>query len=277
MSIDFEKEYDNRGRVPESAVIMQRWSTAARQACSATNAILDLSYGPGERHRYDLFTCGNAGAPLAVYIHGGYWQRGDRKDYSFVAPALNAHGIDVAIPSYALCPTVPIATIIADMRDFLVRLWQEKKRRAAIVGHSAGGHLAAAMLATNWQAIAGAPSDLVRGAYALSGVYDLPPLIDTSLNAALQLNTETARAASPLFWQPPSATTHMIAAVGGLESAEFLRQSLDLTEAWSRAGVKAECVVVPATNHFTIVDELTRADSAMVARILGLAAVSQYN
>lgn len=277
MSIDYEKEYDNRGRVPESAAIMQRWSAAARSACASTNATLDLRYGASERHRYDLFASGQADAPLAVYIHGGYWQRGDRKDYAFIAPALNARGIDVAIPSYSLCPAVPISTIITEMRELLLTLWKAKKRRAAIVGHSAGGHLAAAMLATNWQSIADAPSDLVRGAYAISGVFDLPPLINTSLNAALQLNADAARAASPLFWQPPPSSAHMIAAVGGLESAEFLRQSLDLAECWSRAGVKAECVVVPATNHFTIVDELTRVDSAIVARVIGLAAISQYD
>ena len=274
MSIDYEAEYDNRGRVADSAAIMQRWIEAAAWYRATARATLDVAYGPGERQRYDLFSGGRTRAPLTVYIHGGYWQRGDRKDYAFVARALNERGIDVAIPSYTLCPAVPVHAIIADMRQLLVELWQTTGRRPVVVGHSAGGHLAAAMLATNWQTIAGAPADLVTSAYSISGVFDLPPLIGTSLNAALNLSADSARAASPMFWQPPPATARIVAAVGGLESAEFLRQSLDLVDAWSGAGVKAECVVVPATNHFTIVDEMARAESAMVTRIAEFAAMT---
>lgn len=276
-TLDYEKEYDNRGRVADSAAIMQRWSMAARSAGATANASLDLSYGSGERNRFDLFLSGQPASPLAIYIHGGYWQRGDRKDYSFVAKALNEQGVDVVIPSYSLCPTVPISTIINEMQALVVALWANKQCRPVVVGHSAGGHLAAAMLATDWSAFGDVPADLVRCAYALSGVYDLPPLIGTSLNTALQMTPQSARADSPLLWKPPPATARMIASVGGLESSEFLRQSLDLTDVWSRAGVKSECVVVPGTNHFTIVDELTRTGSAMVTRVAELAYISRQD
>ena len=249
----------------------QRWAEDSARYRLSANAALDLPYGSGDRHRYDLFVAAGAGEPVAVYIHGGYWQRGDRRDYSCMARVLNERGLTVAIPSYTLCPGETIAGIVGEMREFLRALWQKTGRRPVVVGHSAGGHLAAALMATNWSTIEGVPADLVAGAYAISGVFDLPPLIPTTLNTALRLDAGTARAASPMFWQPPSRECRFVAAVGGLESAEFLRQSLDLAEVWSRAGVKAECVVVPQANHFTVVDELVRAESATVDRIVGFA------
>lgn len=272
--IDFETEYNNRLRVPEHPAIISRWLEASAAARAWLGGANDLAYGPGARHRYDMLHIKGAasnGLPLVVYIHGGYWQSRDRKDFSFIAPALAAKGIAVAIPSYSLCPAVTVAEIIEEVRALIVNLWQRTRQRPVVVGHSAGGHLAAAMLATDWSTKPGVPADLVRSAYAISGVFDLPPLIPTSINDALKLNPETARTASPLFWKAPPKERTLVASVGGRESREFLRQSLDIAAAWSNAGVKAECVVVPNANHFTIVDELARPESAMVARIANMA------
>jgi arylformamidase len=177
----------------------------------------------------------------------------------------------VALPSYTLCPAVKVADIVAEMQRFLKAVWERTNERPVVAGHSAGGHLAAAMLATDWSKVGGVPSDLVRSAYALSGVFDLAPLIGTSINDAVKLDAASAREMSPLLWPAPPKDRTLVAAVGGDESQEFVRQSLAIAGAWSKAGVKAECVVVPGANHFTIVDELARAESAMLARIVGLA------
>lgn len=271
--MDFEAEYNNRQRVPESAEIMARWAEHSARVRSTADGDLDQPYGPGPRHRYDLFAPSGGlteRTPLVAYIHGGYWQRGDRTDYSFVAEALVGKGAAVALPSYTLCPEATVAQITDEMRQFMRALWQQTSRRPVVVGHSAGGHLAAAMIATDWSRH-GLPADLVRAAYAISGVFELEPLIPTSLNEALRLTPETAREASPLLWPPPPADRTFVAAVGGAESREFLRQSLDLMAAWSAAGVNAERVVVPNANHFTVVDELNSPQSAMVQRILQLA------
>lgn len=270
--IDYEAEYNNRRRVPEHTEIMARWAAHSARVRATLAHELDLSYGSGPRNRFDLFAApeGTADGPLVAYIHGGYWQRGDRVDYSFVAEALVGRGAVVALPSYTLCPEATIAQIVDEMRQFLVALWRRTAKRPVVVGHSAGGHLAAAMMATDWSRH-DAPADLVRAGYAISGVFDLTPLIPTSLNEALRLTPEAAREASPILWPPPPRDRTFVAAVGGAESQEFLRQSLDITAAWSAAGVKAECVVVPNANHFTVVDELTRPESAMVQRILQLA------
>lgn len=271
--IDYEAEYNNRRRVPEHTEIVARWLRESEHVRASLSSELGVAYGSKPRQCYDVFkpTSGDdSSGPLIVYIHGGYWQRGDRTEYSFVAETLVRMGAIVVLPSYTLCPEGSVAEIIEEMRQFLRALWERMQRRPVVVGHSAGGHLAAAMLATRWSDY-GAPADLVRAAYAISGVFELEPLIPTSLNEALQLTPETARAASPIFWPPPPADRFLVAAVGGAESQEFLRQSLDIAATWSAAGVKAECVVVPNANHFTIVDELARPESAMVQRVLQLA------
>ena len=188
-ALDLEAEYNNRTRVPEHPAIQERWRKASESYRATATADLDRTYGSGERQRYDLFKqrAGAGNAPLVVYIHGGYWQRGDRRDVAFVARELNARGVAVALPSYSLCPAVGIMDIVAEMRQCLKVLWETTKQRPVVVGHSAGGHLAAAMLATDWSMVAGVPADLVRAAYSISGVFDLPPLVATSINDAVKL------------------------------------------------------------------------------------------
>jgi arylformamidase len=270
-TVNFEAEYNNRERVPEHVGIMQRWAAASADVRSSLTADLDLPYGPGPRHRYDLFKGATDRAPLVVYIHGGYWQRGEREANAFVARELVARGLAVALPSYTLCPDGSVRDIIAEMRAFLASLWVRTRQYPVIVGHSAGGHLAAALLAAGAPPVADVPADMVRAAYSISGVFDLVPLLETSLNAALRLDLDTANAVSPIHWPAPPKSCRFVAAVGGAESSEFLRQNLDMAGIWSAAGVKAECVVVPGANHFTIVDELVRPDSMMLVRVHELA------
>jgi arylformamidase len=264
--IDYEVEYNNRQRVPEHVEINARWQAASAAYRATGPAALDQTYGPGERNRYDLFLTGKAKAPLVVYIHGGYWQRGDRKDYAFLAQALNARGFDVALPSYGLCPAVSVMDIVAELRAFVAALWRKTGKPALLTGHSAGGHLTAAMLATDWSQAAGVPTDLVRTGIAVSGVFDLGPLVGTSLNDALGLDPPAARAASPLFWPPPAGRV-LVAAVGGAESAEFLRQSREIATRWQNAGVSCQYLQVPGANHFTVVEELVSPDSALSLKL----------
>jgi len=261
--IDYEAEYNNRRRVPDNAEYAARWQAASAAYRQAVRAELDVAYGPGERHRYDLFPAGPSDTPLVVYIHGGYWQRGDRKDYSFLGQALNARGMDLALPSYSLCPAVSVMDIVGELRMCLGVLWKKTGKHPLIVGHSAGGHLTAAMLATDWSKVAGVPPDLVRAGVPISGVFELAQLIGTSINDLVRLDAETARVASPLFWPPPPKDRRLVAAVGGDESSEFLRQARDIVQAWKGAGLEAGALVVPSTNHFSVVDELTKPDSAL--------------
>ena len=275
--IDYEAEYNNRLLVPDSAAYGARWADASAATRSTLTAELDIAYGPGIRNRYDLFLTPRRGTqvPLAIYIHGGVWQRGDRKDYSCVADHLVARGIDVVLPSYTLGPEATVTQIFEEMRLFMRAVWGRLGRRPLVIGHSVGGTMAAAMLATDWSKLGDVPDDLVRAAYAISGVFELEPYVYTSYNKAIEMTAEEGRRLSPNVGPAPKGRT-LVAAVGGAESREFVRQSLDIATRWSAAGVKAECVVVPGANHFSIVDELLRPDSAMLDRCAGLArAVAQ--
>jgi arylformamidase len=270
-AIDHEAEYNNRIRIPEYLDIVERWRAVSAACRGAARGELDLPYGPGERQRYDLFHAGDPAAPLVVHIHGGYWQLGSRQDTAFVARALNAAGIDVAIPSYSLCPSVSVLQIIDELRACTAALWQRTHKHPIAVGHSAGGHLTAALLATDWRAVPGVPADLVRAGCAISGVFELAPLIPTTMNRALRLDERTASAASPALWPPPPPGRTLVAAVGAEETPEFHRQSRALVEAWARAGVTTEYLPVPGVHHFSVVDELTRPESVLFRRVVALA------
>jgi arylformamidase len=266
--IDYEAEYNNRARVPENPALIAGWAKDAA-AYRATHAPLSISYGPGARHVIDFFP-GDGNGAIVVFIHGGYWQALDSSFFSHLAGGLNAHGIGVAIPSYDLCPDVSVGQIIGEMRMAsreLARLGQP----LVISGHSAGGHLAACMLATDWPAFdASLPADLVIAAYAISGLFDLGPLIDTSINRAMGLDQEAARAASPLFWRPPPRLS-LDAVVGENESAEFFRQSRTIVDLWANAGVATRFGTVPGANHFTAIAPLAEANSPVVLRLKQLA------
>ena len=271
MAIDYEKEYDNRGRVPEHPEIFARNERDAAAYRAATrDAELGLSYGSTPRQYLDLFP-GKAGGPLAMFIHGGWWRTRDPSAYSHLAKGLNAHGVTVAVVGYDLCPQVTIAAIIEEMRAACLFLWRRKHQRILAIGHSAGGHLAACMAATDWKTIApDAPADLVPAAYAISGVFDLAPLTQISVNADLKLDEKGARACSPLYWRVPAGRT-LDAVVGALESSEFLRQSKTIAEAWRQGMANTRYEAIVGTNHFTVVDPLADIDSAMTMRIVALA------
>jgi arylformamidase len=176
---------------------------------------------------------------------------------------------------YDLAPMVSIADIIEQIRQACLFLWLRTGQRIMMYGHSAGGHLAAAMVATEWHAIyPKAPADLVPAACSISGVFDLGPLVQTTMAQDLRLDDATARQVSPLFWPPPQGRV-FDAVVGGAESSEFLRQSQVITEAWGKGGVQTRCEVVAGANHFTVIDALADPQSAMVGRLTELARRAQ--
>jgi arylformamidase len=266
-AIDFEAEYNNRARVPEHPHLMAGWVRDAA-AYREQHPPRVMRYGPGERNRIDLFP-GNSDGPIVLFIHGGYWQALDGSSFSHCARGLNAHGISAAVPTYDLCPAVTVGDIIAQMR-MACRELAKLGHPLVVSGHSAGGHLAACMLATDWPAFdASLPQNPVSAAYAISGLFDLAPLIGTSINKALGMDEASAKAASPLFTAPP-ARGSLDAVVGGNESAEYFRQSKTIVEAWGRS-IATRFGTVPGANHFTAIAPLADPDSPMVLRLKELA------
>ncbi len=272
--IDYENEYDNRGRVPEHPEIFARWQReAAAYRKAAIDAEFGLAYGPSARQIIDLFPAkdDDAQTPLALFVHGGWWRSLEPAMFSHLAAGPNARGLTVAVAGYDLCPQVSIATIIEQMRAVCLWLWRKKRKRILVYGHSAGGHLAACLLAQDWKALAcDAPADLVPAAYSISGVFDLAPLLHVSQNQDLRLDAAEARRVSPLLWKVPVGRT-LDAVVGANELGEFLRQSKIIVEDWGARGVAARYEAVAGMNHFTVVDALSDRDSTMTRRLADLA------
>jgi arylformamidase len=274
-AIDYEAEYNNRARVPDYEDIFARWAQEGElyrvDALKRDRAELGLSYGDTPRQSVDLFMP-DAGesAPIAMFIHGGWWRSLDPSQFSQMARGPNAHGVTVAVVGYDLCPNVSIGDIVEQMRRACIFLWQRFGRRLFVYGHSAGGHLSGAMVATDWAALyPKAPADLVPAGYAVSGLFDLSPLVGITPNQDFRLTPESARALSPASW--PLAPGRMFdAVVGGLESSEFLRQSKLIAQAWQSTG-KTRYEEIPGKNHFTVIDAFADPQSAMTARVAELA------
>ena len=259
----YDAQYNNRARVPEFPAILQQWSDASAQAREGLAGSLDVAYGSAPSERLDIFpAAGNQpNAPVLVYIHGGYWRALDKRDQSFVTPPFVAAGAMVVVPNYALCPAVRIDHIALQLVQALAWVYRHAAEyggdpsRIVVAGHSAGGHLAAMLLACDWPAVAAdLPPNLVRAALSVSGLFDLEPLRHAPFLAPdLQLSVASARRLSPAFMPPPRGP--LVAVVGGDESEEFLRQNALIGRAWGPQAVLA-CETVPGCNHMTVIHEL---------------------
>lgn len=274
-------QYDNRARVPGHPAILSRWAEASALARRRSPAARpDLRYGAGPAERLDLFPAAAAGAPVLFFVHGGYWRSLDKSDFSFIAPAFNAAGATVVVPNHALCPTVSIEHITWQMVHALQWVWRHAAEhgadatRLAVVGHSAGGHLAAMLLCCRWKQVADdLPLQPLSGALAISGLFDLEPLRHApSLQADLRLTPASVARLSPAFFPRPKG--RLYAAVGALESDEFLRQNQLIRDVWGPTAVPV-CETVPGRNHFDVLDSLVDPAGrlhALALRLLGLAA-----
>jgi arylformamidase len=261
--------YNNRALVPDFLDHLNGWKARSAQARQAAAVQLDLPYDPAgqclQQQTLDVFPAGPQ-APVLVFIHGGYWRSLDKSDHSFVAPPLQQAGVCTVVLNYALCPgsdaaPVRISDIARQTAQALVWVWRNiaahggDPKRIAVAGHSAGGHLAAMLLACRWQQLApDLPQDLVKRALSISGLFDLHPLMRApSLQADLRISPKEARAASPALWPAPQQG-RLACVVGGAESPEFLRQNQLLRQAWGARRVPV-CEVLPGLNHFSIMTQ----------------------
>ena len=263
----YEGQYNNRLSIPDAADCNARGvlrSTAARARLASK---LDLAYGPSPRQRIDLYPAAAPGAPILSFIHGGYWRSRDKSEFAFIAEPFVAAGITVAMPEYDLAPAVTVGTIVEQMVAAHAWLYRHAgehgadRSRLFVAGHSAGGHLAAMMAATRWNEIdPELPADLVKGAYAVSGVFDLMPMLHFSFNADIRLDAASAKAMSPIehcpAWPVPVRT-----AAGALESDEFRRQCRTLAERWP-ASVKGH-MDVPGCHHLSVAEALADPGNAL--------------
>jgi arylformamidase len=255
------KLYNNRELVPDHPQYFARWAEASQRARATMTCHLDLRYGEAPGEAIDLFPARKGDGSCLMFIHGGYWRSLDKKDFSFLAPTLVSGGISLAVVNYDLCPKVSMEEIVRQMLRASRWLWLHAEDygmdqdRLFVGGHSAGGHLAAMMMAAIFPAFDPLlPKDLWKGGLAISGLYDLRPLVDIDwLNVDLRLDEASALRLSPAF-MPPATRAPVMTSVGGDESSEFLRQNALLGERWR--GAFAGDIPMPGRNHFSVVDGL---------------------
>jgi arylformamidase len=271
-----ERGYNNRAAVPDHPRWFAEYAARSRSAVDALQPKLDLRYGPSPQETLDLFLPQGEPRGTYVFIHGGYWRSLDKSDHGFVAPPLVARGYAVAVINYDLCPHVSIRTIAEQCRRAIMWLTGEGVAHGAalapmvIAGHSAGGHLVAMMMATDWTefGFTGAP---FRGGLSLSGVHDLTPLVHSSMNVDLKLDPDTARQLSPVYLSPKTDAPLVIAA-GANETSEFVRQSQILHDAWPQnrpPGMNGP-LIIPNMHHFNVALELADPASALTRASLAL-------
>ena len=264
------REYNNRALVPDHPQYFARWAERSAHARATMTCYLDREYGLAAGEKLDIFPARKGDGSVLMFIHGGYWRSLDKQDFSYLAPTWVDAGVSLVVVNYDLCPKVTIEEIVCQMlraSAWLHRHAEEygmDEERLFVCGHSAGAHLAAMMMAALWPVFDPAlPRDLFKGGLAISGIYDLRPLVDVDfLSADLRLDEASALKVSPAFL-PPATRAPLFTCVGGLESSEFKRQNALLAQRW-RSAVAAD-VPMPGRHHFSVVDELANPASALFA------------
>ncbi len=274
---EIERQYFLRGLRPDyEQTVVPDWLSRSETFSQHHTGETDLVYGDAERNKLDFYASGKSDCPVVLYIHGGYWQRGDKSVYRFLAEGFLEKGISVALINYPMCPDVRLSEIRGHVRKAVQWLWQQagqlqfSNEKIHVVGHSAGGHLTAELMMTDWRSVDSAmPNRVIASGTALSGLYDLEPLLYCSENDRLKLDQAEVEIASPL-----RRTVHtlppMIVGYGFNEPPDMQRQSTDFYQKF--AGVSSNMAIhsIPRSDHFDVVNVLGDFQSPLFTEILGL-------
>jgi len=273
-----DAQYNPRTRVPDHEQIFAGWAESSALARRQLPCRLDIAYGSEPGETLDVFPAARPGAPVLVFIHGGWWRALDKADFSFIAPAFVEAGATVVVPNYALCPSVSVEAIALQMTRALAWVWRNPgvhggdPNRIVVAGHSAGGHLAAMLLCCRWKDVdEDLPPRLVAGALSISGIFDLEPIRNTPfLQGDLKLTPQSVKRLSPAFFPRPRGTLYTVA--GLLESDEFLRQNQLIRDQWGPTTVPV-CETIVERHHYSVLRDLVdpqRRLHELALRLLGL-------
>jgi arylformamidase len=266
-------DYANQRAVPNFNEYFELWRSSSEAFRNATPCLLDVPYGSGWRQSADIFPVEvGKKVPVFVFIHGGWWYFLDKKDHSFLAKPFYENGCVCVCITYPLAPMVTITEIVESVRQSLLWVYRNIERfggdpdRIHIAGHSAGGHLTAMMMLTDWTTY-GAPRDLVKSGCAVSGLFDLLEIVNVPQNANLRLLPSVAYRNSPIRLIPEAASPFVVC-VGKNETAGFLRQHKEFVAAWASDTRPLIDASLDGENHFSVIGRLGQSDSPLFKTFL---------
>ena len=257
---EIDREYNPRLRVEQTDQYLTKYLSESERVSKTLNHQDGIQYGPTLNEVLDYYPSSEAQAPLVCFIHGGYWHAFSSRDFAFITEALHFQGFSVAHINYSLCPEVTLDEIVRQCRAALAWLFRNadalgfNPEKIGVAGHSAGGHLTGMLLATNWEHDYGLPSNLIRAAFPISGLFDLRPFPFSWLQPKLQFNLEQVMRNSPLFLECPGDSKVKVL-VGGDESEEFQRQSSDYSKHLRKQGIDTDFTVIQIKHHFNLLDD----------------------
>ena len=281
-----EKEYSPSSCIEDIMLYINRYineSAAAREKLK-NNMILGMKYGIEERSVMDIFLPKNTDKstakmyPIHIYIHGGYWQELSKDESAFAAPNFTDHEIIFIALDYQLAPKATMAEIISQTQHGVVAAIKSAKyfhgdiSNITLSGSSAGAHLVMEVMSMDWTKH-GFKCCPIKGACAVSGIYDLQPLVNIYVNDPLKMSLSDAKSASPLFHIPsPDMLQQNISpsifSYGENETSEFKRQTKDYQKSWNEAGHKSLYIEMQGFNHFDIIMELGNQHSPLFKAVL---------
>lgn len=280
---ELNRQYDIEATNPDFESVLHRYVVESAAAAARCDALLDQSYGDDPLQKIDFYRPRNAirdrRLPVMLYLHGGYWRAGDKSGRAFPAPVFTQSGVIWASVNYRLAPSATMDQIVDDARSAVAWVYRNAlaigadRDRLFVSGGSAGGHLTAMTLCDGWHDSYGVPSNVIKGAAAASGLYDLTPFVHTAQKDFLRLDPEAAHRNSPLFHVPESGPP-LVIAWGGKETDEFERQSQSFADAYAETGSPVTRLHLEQEDHFTLMGQMSRLDSPLTQAKLILMGVS---
>ena len=271
MITDFDDAYTNSTYIPGGADYPAKWVKLAQEFRGAlpagVTAALDQPYGSGLRQCFDLFQPAGKPKGLAIFVHGGYWMRFAKSDWSHLARGALARGYAVALPGYTLTPETTIGGITAEVAKAIATIARKVEGPIHLAGHSAGGHLVTRMICEPSQ-LPGEVVDRIACVTSISGVHDLRPLLRTAMNETLKLTELEARNESPALRRPRNGA-RVMCWVGADERPEFIRQNDLLANIWHGLGADVACHHAKGRHHFDVIDDLIEPDSELTRCFVG--------
>jgi arylformamidase len=254
-----DSQYNNRLHVPDFATHLEKWELLSRQTEKEFTAIKDIAYGYLPLEQLDIYPSQQPSSKTLIFIHGGYWYKMDKASFQFIAKAFKAYGITTVLINYPLVPSVSIDEVSTSCRKAIHWVHQNISKfngdpnELYIAGHSAGGHLAAMLVATDWKDF-NITTSVIKGVCAISGLFNLIPIQLSDINQVLNMDKAVAIRNSPVNLLP-AIECPLAIVVGADETAEFLDQSAALYNSWKQS-IVTEIVQIPGLNHYSILETM---------------------